>query len=117
MPDEFRALTRLEAERILVQHELSGLRRGYQETVEASTGSNADDEHDPEGSTIAFERSQLRTVIHQLERHLKDIEDARMKVAGRRYGLCEGCEQPIPAARLEARPVARTCIGCATLDR
>ena len=29
------------------------------------------------------------------------------------YGTCEACGGPIPAARLEARPTARTCVGCA----
>ena len=74
---------------MLIMDQLSGLRRGFQGLVDASTDSNADDEHDPEGSTIAFERSQLKTLIHQAERHLENIEDARMRVADRRYGLCE----------------------------
>ena len=97
--------------RILDQ--LAGLRRGFEEIIEASAGSNADDEHDPEGSTIAFERSQLKTLIHQAERHLEEIDDARVRVADRRYGMCETCGQPISAGRLDARPVARTCIVCA----
>ena len=109
------ALTRLEAERASVLDTLAGLRRGFQEIVDASAGSNADDEHDPEGSTIAFERSQLNALIHQAERHLDDIEDARKSVASGRYGLCERCGRPISAARLDARPVARTCIACAAL--
>jgi DnaK suppressor protein len=114
MPDELAALTRLEGERVRILDELAGLRHDFQETVEASADSNADDEHDPEGSTIAFERSQLKTIIGQAERHLDEIEQARRRVASRRYGLCETCGQPISAARLDARPVARTCIGCAS---
>ena len=94
--------------------QLEGLRRDFQETIDASTDSNADDEHDPEGATIAFERSQLKTLIRQAQRHLSEIEAAHTRVAERRYGLCEICGQPISSARLDARPVARTCIGCAT---
>lgn len=116
-PDESWALTRLEAEQAFVLDTLVGLRRGFQGIVDASEGSNADDEHDPEGSTIAFERSQLKALIHQAERHLCNIEDARKSVADRRYGLCETCGQPIPAARLDARPVSRNCIVCATLPK
>jgi len=93
--------------------QLAGLRRAFQETVDASADSNADDEHDPEGSTIAFERSQLTSLIRQAGQHLDEIEEARMRMASRRYGLCETCGQPISAARLDARPVARTCFGCA----
>jgi len=113
VPDELSILTRLEAERVRILAQLAGLRRGFQETVDAFVDSNADDEHDPEGSTIAFERSQLTTLIRQAERHLDDIEEARIRVASRRYGLCETCGQPVSAARLDARPVARTCIECA----
>ena len=116
-PHESWALTRLETERVVIQGQLEELRPGLQEVVEASADSNADDEHDPEGSTIAFERSQLKALIHQAEVHLADIEDARARVRGGRYGLCERCGQPISAARLEARPVARTCIGCATATK
>ena len=116
-PDELSVLTRLEAERVLVLDQLAGLRHGFQETIDASADSNADDEHDPEGSTIAFERSQLNTLIRQGEHHLDEIDAARIRVISRRYGLCETCLQPISAARLEALPVARACIECAERSR
>jgi DnaK suppressor protein len=109
------ALARLEAERVLIQAQLAGLRHGFQEIVDASADSNGDDEHDPEGSTIAFERSQVKALIHQAERHLGDIEDARVKVAEGGYGMCESCGRRISDARLDARPVARTCIACAAI--
>jgi DnaK suppressor protein len=111
------ALARLEAERLVVTDQLAGILHGFQEIVEASTDSNADDEHDPEGSTIAFERSQQRSLILQAEKHLAEIQEAQTRVAQGRYGLCEKCGQPIATARLEARPVARTCIACAGLAR
>jgi len=107
-------LARLEAERVLIEETLTGLRANFQRIVEASADSNADDEHDPEGATIAFERSQLKALIEQAEQHLAEIVAARAKVADGRYGRCERCGKPIAAARLEARPLARTCLGCAT---
>jgi DnaK suppressor protein len=96
---------------------LARLRRSFEEIVEASADSNADDEHDPEGSTIAFERSQLESLIRQAQRHLDDLGDARLRVAGGRYGLCERCGDPISTARLDALPVARRCIACAVIAR
>ena len=114
VPDELSILRRLEAERVRILARLAGLRRGFHETVDASVDSNADDEHDPEGSTIALERSQLTTVIRQAERHLDDLEDARNRVASGQYRLCETCGQPVSAARLDVRPIARTCFECAT---
>lgn len=83
--------------------------------VEASSDSNADDEHDPEGATIAFERSQLDALVLQAQRHLDEIALARERLANGTYESCESCGRPIGNARLEARPVARTCIICAEL--
>jgi DnaK suppressor protein len=111
------AWTRLDAERTRVQGQLTGLLRSFQEIIDASTDSNADDEHDPEGPTIAFERSQVNALIQQARSHLGEIEAARARLTGGQYGLCEACGQPITAARLDARPVACTCIGCATTTR
>lgn len=97
--------------------QLTSLHRSFQEVVDASTDSNADDEHDPEGSTIAFERSQVNALIQQAHRHLGDIEAARIRLTDGQYGLCEDCGQAIAAARLDARPVARHCITCASRTR
>jgi RNA polymerase-binding transcription factor DksA len=104
---------RLEAEREIARDRMGALKGDLQRLVAASADSNADDEHDPEGSTIAFERSQLLALIAQVQRHLDEIEDAGRRLAAGRFGLCESCGQPIARARLEARPVARTCVDCA----
>src|SRR3954453_8207690 len=77
---------------------------------EASRASNADDEHDPEGSTIAYERAQLTAVLDAARRRLADLDDALDRLAAGTYGRCERCGHPVPPARLEARPSARTCI-------
>lgn len=82
--------------------------------VAASVDSNADDEHDPEGSTIAFERSQLAALVDQARRHLDEIDGAHERLAEGRYGVCEFCGDQIARPRLEARPVARTCVSCAS---
>ncbi len=89
-----------------LEHDVAGI-------VAASEGSNADDEHDPEGSTIAFERSQVSSLLGQTRRRLDDIEAALVRLDDDSYGTCQSCGRPIPAARLAARPVARTCVACA----
>ena len=103
----------LEADLADTVDRLDALRRDFEGVVAASADSNADDEHDPEGATIAFERSQLGALIQQAERHLLDIRDALERLGSGRYGVCERCGAAIPVERLEARPVARTCVGCA----
>lgn len=76
----------------------------------ASVDSNADDEHDPEGQTIAYERSQLTALIRKAEAQLADIDAAWLRLEQGQYGICDVCHEPIPAGRLEARPTARTCV-------
>ena len=89
------------------------LRRQYDDFVAASQDSNADDEHDPEGATIAFERQQVVALLQQAERSRGDIVRGLAAIDKGSYGACETCGAPIGEERLEARPDARTCIGCA----
>ena len=103
----------LEDERVLETERLDRLRRDFLGVVDASRDSNADDEHDAEGATIAFERSQVEALVRQAEAHLGEITAALERVADGSYGICAVCGEPIDPARLEARPVARTCVGCA----
>jgi RNA polymerase-binding transcription factor DksA len=104
---------RLDADEATTTERLHALRRDFSGVVAASADSNADDEHDPEGATIAFERSQVAALIQQAERHLADISAARSRLEAGVYGRCERCGQQISLARLEARPTARACVGCA----
>lgn len=52
-----------------------------------------------------------RSLAHALEA-LGDIRDALARIDAGTYGRCEGCGEPIPAARLEAIPSARRCVTC-----
>lgn len=113
--DRSRTTARLDAERTRALDRLANLHLDFAAMVAASADSNADDEHDPEGATIAFERSQLDALIRQTQHQLVEIELAGDRLANGSYEMCESCAKPIPKARLEARPVARTCIACAQL--
>jgi RNA polymerase-binding transcription factor DksA len=103
----------LAAARAETLRRLAGLTGHFDELVAASVGSNADDEHDPEGATIAFERSQLDSLVRGARDRLAEIDAARTRLAEGRYGTCERCGRAIAAGRLEARPTARTCVACA----
>ncbi len=108
-----RTRRRLVDERERTLERLTGLTGDYDSVVAASLDTNADDEHDPEGATIAFERSQIGALVQQVRRHLAEVDAALARVEGGTYGTCERCGAAIGAARLEALPAARTCIGCA----
>jgi DnaK suppressor protein len=88
---------------------LSAQLAGIVETASASSG---DDEHDPEGQTIAFDRAQVAALLAAARRELAEIEAARGRVAAGTYGVCARCGRPIAPERLEARPAARTCVTC-----
>ena len=91
--------------------QLAALERQRAEVVAASVDSNADDEHDPEGATIAFERQQLAALTSQLLRTRQELQAAVDD--GAAYGTCRSCGRDIGVERLAARPFARTCVRCA----
>lgn len=103
----------LEREREETLARLAALTGDFDALVAASEGSNADDEHDPEGATIAYERSQVDALVRQGRANLEEVEAALERVDRGAYGVCEHCGDPIAAGRLEARPTARRCIACA----
>lgn len=109
-PDVARAL--LEEERGTAVRRLASLTEDFDAIVAASQDTNADDEHDPEGATIAFERSQVDALVGQTRRRLEEIDAALARVAGGSYGTCVSCGRAIPDERLEARPTALTCVTC-----
>ena len=111
-PDPRRAA--LEEQRRTLRRRLAGLASDFAETVAASLDTNADDEHDPEGATIAFERSQLSSMSRQLVQRIAEVDVALARVDAGTYGVCTACGQPIDPARLKARPAAALCIACAS---
>ena len=92
---------------------LASLAGHFKDIVDAAAGANTDDEHDPEGATIAFERSQVDALAQSARLELDEIAAALARLDAGRFGRCETCGEPIPLARLEARPTARRCVTCA----
>ena len=86
-----RARTLLDAERRRTEERLAHLREDHRGFVEASRDTNADDEHDPEGTTIAFERSQVGALVRQAEEQLAEVAAAQERLALGTYGVCQRC--------------------------
>lgn len=80
----------------------------------ARQDSNVDDEHDPEGSTIAFELSQASALMGQSRFGLEQIDEALARIDEGTYGLCAVCGTAIPEGRLEARPWTPFCVDHAS---
>ncbi len=99
--------------RTATQERLEGLVREHERIVEASQGDNSDDEHDPEGQTIAWDRAQTEALIAEAREQLTLIEVAERRLADGWDGRCEACGHPIPHERLLARPTTTRCVHCA----
>lgn len=78
--------------------------------VEARRDSNNDDEHDPEGATLAYERSQADALRAGALDRLDGVEKALARLDDGTFGLCEVCGEPIAGGRLAARPWATRCM-------
>ncbi len=81
--------------------------------VEATSDVATDDEHDPEGHTIAWERQQIAELLDEARMMLTDIEDAEQRLDDGRYGICTTCGLDIAVERLDVLPATPTCVDCA----
>ena len=113
--ERFRIL--LEDERSRKLALLPALRADITAANAARLDSNVDDEHDPEGATIAFELSQASALLNQSSSGLAEVEAALQRISDGSYGVCEVCGQPIADGRLEARPWTPFCLEHASTGR
>lgn len=93
--------------------QIAALSREYDGIVTANALVAVDDEHDPEGSSTAFERAHIGALLEQARDHLEALDQALERLERGEYGRCANCGKPIPAERLEALPAATTCVECA----
>ena len=110
-PDAARALL-VEKRRETVAR-LRGLDESWADIVESARDANIDDEHDPEGSTVAVARAQVSSLADEGRGQLAAIDAAIARVDTGTFGVCERCGATITDARLEARPTATRCVTCA----
>lgn len=89
------------------------LTRDFDAIVESSALVATDDEHDPEGATIAFERAQVAALLSSAQAQVTDLDQALERLEGGTYGFCDRCGLQIAAERLAALPGAPLCVGCA----
>ncbi len=102
----------LEAELASVTHQLAehGATPNPEAAVEVST-----DEGFADSAQATTERSEMLSLIEQLQHSHGAITKALRRMDEGVYGKCERCGQDIPIERLEARPTASLCVQCAQL--
>jgi DnaK suppressor protein len=118
-PDPELARSRLNTDRDETLARIAELDREFTAIVTSTSDGSAgsDDEHDPEGATVAFERQHVAALISQARVHLAAIDAALRKVESGRYGICDICGGEIGGERLAARPSSLTCVRCARSRR
>ncbi|OYO16519.1 TraR/DksA family transcriptional regulator [Enemella evansiae] len=107
------------AKRLLVAAQREVLERAgalddaFDDVVAALRDSNADDEHDTEGQTIAVDRAMADALRRGARDQLERIDAALERLDEGTYGVCTACGEPIADERLEALPTTTRCITCA----
>ena len=105
--------TRLAEARERTIAQVAALSAEFDGLVQANALVAVDDEHDPEGSSTAFERAHVASLLGAAREHVEQLDQALERVESGDYGRCSVCGEEIPAERLEVRPAAITCVGCA----
>jgi DnaK suppressor protein len=85
--------------------------------VESTEFASTDDEHDPDGATIGFERARVAGLLERARLRLAAMDAALARASRGEYGICVVCRAPISADRLAALPATDRCIECASRNR
>jgi RNA polymerase-binding transcription factor DksA len=101
-----RAIAEVEQRSTSLQTELTSI-------VESSEQANIDDEHDPEGATIAYERALVISLLGSARSALGELTGARDRLDDPDHGRCTTCGDWIGVERQLARPGTTTCVVCA----
>lgn len=107
MPDTSEPRTRLEAQLAELEDRLSRIERDLAEPPDPDSSERAVQMEDDEA--LEGQAAVISNDIASVRRALERIADGT-------YGECVKCGEAISEGRLEARPEAAMCIGCASGD-
>ena len=93
--------------RLRARQRVAALEREFAGLAEAASSAGTDDEHDPEGATLAFERQHAAALLEAAREQVAAVDAALERLAEGRYGVL----RPVRAAnrrRPAGRPPGRT---------
>lgn len=108
-----RLLALVEVERERTARQIASLEGVVAAIVEGSELVSTDDEHDPEGATIAYERAQAIALLRQARADLDALDSTRRRLEAGEQVTCAVCGRVIDPARLAALPTTSRCVDCA----
>ena len=103
----------VEAEQERTARQIASLESVVAAIVEGSELTSTDDEHDPEGATIAYERAQASALLRQARWDRDALLVTRQQLIDGRQVVCVGCGRAIDLERIAALPTANRCVQCA----
>jgi DnaK suppressor protein len=106
-------LTRVRAEQERTARQVESLEGVVASIVEASELTSTDDEHDPEGATIAYERAQAIALLRQARADLDALVVTRTQLESDQVVVCSVCGRSIDLERVAMLPTTSRCIRCA----
>jgi RNA polymerase-binding transcription factor DksA len=113
VPDSQRVLDIVEAEQERTARQVASLEAVVAAIVEASELTSTDDEHDPEGATIAYERAQAIALLRQARADSDALVATRRQLVREQRVVCVGCGRDIDLERVAALPTTSRCVRCA----
>jgi RNA polymerase-binding protein DksA len=87
------------------------IRRLYERRAELHGDTDPDDE-----AAVAVQSVVKELALSNMEREIRTLAEVELslrRLSTGEYGICGGCGQQIPEARLRALPWTRLCVECA----
>lgn len=109
-PEHAALIERLQTRRVELTAKLAALTEPPDPTAAISFGKRVGD-----GTTEAVERISSTLTARSISSSLDEVDRALEKVDAGTFGVCDICGEPIPTARLEARPFTARCVAHADL--
>ena len=105
----------VEAERERTARQIAALEAIVAAIVEGSELISTDDEHDPEGATIAYERAQASALLRQARADCNALLITRQQLQEGRQVICSVCGREIDLERVAGTSDHDACVDCAAL--